>query len=1183
MSSVSALQKKRNGVFQARFNLPPTEELIADFMCALQQKILTQGRLYISQHYVAFHSKVFGAETSLVIPASDITGVSLAKSLGVVPNAIKVYTTYNVYWFGSFVKRQEAYALLVKVSKGERLGKEDMVMEASRLSNASADTGNGDAEERELSQQRRDREERGGGEDDDEEEQRPKPKRKAKPTPVKAKGKTARQRQADDEMEAEERDAADEEHNADDDHDGPSRRSKSRTAAAAAAASKKMNGKSPVKMNGRAAGGRKAARPPSDDEEHRDEDEETKEQENDHKRADDSGSDINEDDEILNRLRAAKRKAPGAAGANSGGIVLVGTLAPPSSSSSPAPTSPLPPPPTTTLAPGKKQKGDYSDIYLYPPLTAPTDEKVDSLAQRIRRQSAALPIAAAGRRFISEGAMRRQGRWSVVDRWVFLFSDVLVLTKQIDRDRWEMKQWMPLNGLTVDCRPVEQQPTMRKTKLPHPFRLIYTPPTVLPPPTSTPPPLVAAAAEYTVSTDTKEQQSQWTQRLLLAIAAHHFNSVPVYSSAAVGAGSVFPASMSYRPFGWYYHFVLGGLHQAVYDGDVKQVEALCNANEDVIDSDDMEGRGVLHICAAKNDTTLIPLLLQHGADVKKKDRDGYTAMHIAAREGNLSTLNALLSAPAVEFDMLHNGDKSPKQYRELSAVWLCVLSAQLEWQECLNIILSLSKPALRRQLMDDRDDDGQTLLEAACASGLTRAIAVLVKQGATIDLPNRQGLTPLSLAAKRGNKELIRELIAQGAQPNLRFIPQLSPPLLSSANVDIATYLITVGARPSLKNNKGVKVSDLFRSESAAAAFQQAEELHAARPPVDTDDHMHPQAVTHAQNNSHALESCVLCQEEFTIVRKRDYCRRCGLNVCQADSSKKLIFRRKRNGKKERVLARVCDGCYNVVLFRQREDGGIGMEAGKLKVKKKRPAGGEGEGREVSRKGALSQSRKWDDVDPEEEDDEDDRGGGGGGGKDERRGGGGGAHSRDGSVDDGSYDSPVEDGASMASTMKSLGKKGMRGAWKMGGLIGGKLSHVFDNVTDGLTNMAVPKGAQRRGGAVNDMPAEAQQEDGEDDREAEEAEEEDVRPTPTKRTVRKTTTTATVSETVDRKSAAGGGRSNAKAEGARSAVGRAKREAAANLDQMHRQEDRAAEIAEEAETFGGLSAKLKAKAKRGML
>ena len=1160
MSSVTALQRKRNVVFQARFNLPPSEELTADFMCALQQKILLQGRLYISQHYVCFYARVFGQETQLVIPASDITGVSLAKSLGIVPNAIKLYTTYNVYWLASFLKRAEAYALLVKVSKGEALSKDDVVMDISKTSNASSAEVNGaELEERELSQRRRDRE--NGA--DEEEEERPK-RRKAKATPLKAKGKGTKQRQAaDDEMEAEDREAHEERNGGGgEDEDERPRRGKAGAA--------KMNGKSPAKANGR----QKVTRPTrSDDEDDRHED--GKEQEAEHKRADDSGSDINEDDEILNKLRnAAKRKSiPGAANNK---IVLVDTL---TASSTPiaaaAPTPQQPPPPDK---PGKKQKGDYSDIYRYPATDPdePIDPKVDSLATRIRKVPASLPIKAPGRLFIYEGPLRRQGRWSVVDRWVFLFSDVLVLSKQTERDRWECKQWMPLNGLTVDCRAPELQPAMRKTKLPHPFRLIYTPPSIVAPPNSVPPPLTAPAAEYTVSTDSKEQRSQWTQRLLLAIAAHRFNCVPVAPPAAGAVSSAFPPSASYRPFGWYYHFVLGGIHQAVYDNDAKAVEALCKADEDVIDSDDMEGRGVLHICAATNNADMIPLLLQLGADVKKRDRDGYTAMHIAAREGNLNTLNALLAAPAVEFELLHNGDRSPKQYRDTSAVWLCVLGAQLEWQECLNVLLSLSKPAMRRQLMDDRDDDGQTLLEATCAAGLTRAIAVLVKQGASIDHPNRQGLTPLSLAAKRGNSGLVRELVAQGAQPNLRFVPQLSSPLLASASASIAAQLITVGARPSLKNAKGVRLSDLFRSASEHEAFAAAEEAHAARPPVDTDDHMHPQAATHAQNGSHTLESCALCQEEFTIVRKRDYCRRCGLNVCQADSSKKLIFRRKRNGKKERVLARVCDGCYNTVLFRQREDGGVGMEGKSLKVKKRRAAGGE-DGREVSRKGAPSQSRKWEDVDAEQDDEDEEAGGNG---KDERRGGGGG-HSRDASADDGSYDSPVEDGASVASTVKSLGKKGFRGAWKMGGLIGGKLSHVFDNVSDGLTNMAIPKGAQRRGGAVDDLPHEQAEGAEEGEEEAGEAEEEEeARPTPTRRAVKRTTTTTTtaVSEAV-----AGSGRSNARAEATRSAVSKAKRQASANLDQMHEQERRSNEILEEAETFGGLSAKLKAKAKRGQL
>ena len=1158
-ASVAAVQKKRAVIFQQRFKLPASEELIADFLCALQQKILLQGRLYISQHYVCFYAKVFGNETVLSIPASDITGVSLAKSLGIVPNAIKLYTTYNTYWLGSFVKRQAAYDLLVKVSKGERLGREDVVMEPSQASHQ-------DDVDAELSARRRERDDddpEGGlahDGDGDADDPPPKPK-KRKPAKAAAKAKPKARPPVDDQRE----DRGDEDNGDDadappppaaDDDGAPPRRKK------------KVNGKAPLKANGRSPTKQKPPpRPPSPDPPSPPPDDSPPSPHSDSdvkssppppkpsSGAADSDSDFNEDDEIIQKLKAAAKRKPAAA-----------------------------------AAAGRRPKGSYDDIYLYPPLTGGVDARVQQLNGQIRKQRG-MAVAVEGRRFIWEGFMQRQGRWSVVDRWCFLFSDVFVFAKQVDTERWEMKQFIPLSGMTVDYRPAAMQPTMRKTKLPHPFRLIYTPPSAsasaatssvansIPsssPPPSFAPPVLSSAAEYTVSTDTREHRDQWTQRLLLAIAAFHFNT-----------------DRSFKPFGWYYHYVLGGIHQAVYDGDVSLLKAILALNENAIDSDDMEGRGVLHVAASKDDASLIPILLDLGADPRKRDRDGLTPLHIAAKHGNLTTLTALLTKD-VDFTSLHNGDRSPKQYRDSSAVWLCVLSAQVEWVECLNVVLSLSRAAQRKAIMDDRDDDGQTLLEAACALGLTRAIPVLVKQGATIDLPNRAGLTPLSVAARKGNKELMTALLAQGAQPNLRFIPALSTPLHHATSVDSAAFLISLGARPALKNAKGARVLEQFPSPASHAALERAEEAHAARPAVDTDDPMHPQATTHAQNGGHPLESCVLCQDEFTIVKKRDYCRRCGLNVCQPDSSKKIIFRRKRGGKKERVLARVCDGCYNVVLFRLREDGGVGMAPPQsLRIKKRRKAGGggaDGEGREVSRRGAPSKSKKWDEVDPEEEGDDDD-------GEPHAPP----PHSRQGSMtgDDESYESPVEDGAGIGGVMKAGLKKGFKGAMKVGGFLGGRLGQVFDNVSDGLTNMAIPKGAQRRGGAVNDLPAaqgededeegnepqHEQQNGGHGEGEEEEEAEEQVRATPVKRVVKSRSAGITITEDVpvQRGGSARKAKANPQAEGTRDAAARSRAQAAANLRQMDEMEDKAGVVQEEAQSFQGLAGKLKAKARRGQL
>ena len=138
----------------------------------------------------------------------------------------------------------------------------------------------------------------------------------------------------------------------------------------------------------------------------------------------------------------------------------------------------------------------------------------------------------------------------------------------------------------------------------------------------------------------------------------------------------------------------------------------------------------------------------------------------------------------------------------------------------------------------------------------------------------------------------------------------------------------------------------------------------------------------------------------------------------------------------------------------------------------------------------------------------------------------------------------------------------------------------------------MPKGAQRRGGAVNDLPAaqgeEEEDEDGDGDREQaggggeEEEEAEDVRPTPTKRAV-KTTRTTTVTETVERTPASAAQRGSGRAAAAKSTALRNRQLAAANLDLMGEMEDKAGAIQDESEQFGGLAGKLKAKARRGQL
>jgi hypothetical protein len=56
------------------FELEPTENVMDDFVCALKKRILLQGRMYVFEHYVCFHSNVLGYVKNKIIPLKVTLG-----------------------------------------------------------------------------------------------------------------------------------------------------------------------------------------------------------------------------------------------------------------------------------------------------------------------------------------------------------------------------------------------------------------------------------------------------------------------------------------------------------------------------------------------------------------------------------------------------------------------------------------------------------------------------------------------------------------------------------------------------------------------------------------------------------------------------------------------------------------------------------------------------------------------------------------------------------------------------------------------------------------------------------------------------------------------------------------------------------------------------------------------------
>jgi len=104
---------QRSSWFRKKFGLDDNETLIEDFSCAINRNILLHGRLFLSEHYLAFHSNLFGYRTTEVIALDKITRLE-KRAINLINPGIAVYTENPKakYEFASFVSRDTAFNII---------------------------------------------------------------------------------------------------------------------------------------------------------------------------------------------------------------------------------------------------------------------------------------------------------------------------------------------------------------------------------------------------------------------------------------------------------------------------------------------------------------------------------------------------------------------------------------------------------------------------------------------------------------------------------------------------------------------------------------------------------------------------------------------------------------------------------------------------------------------------------------------------------------------------------------------------------------------------------------------------------------------------------------------------------------------------------------------------------------
>ena len=186
----------------------------------------------------------------------------------------------------------------------------------------------------------------------------------------------------------------------------------------------------------------------------------------------------------------------------------------------------------------------------------------------------------------------------------------------------------------------------------------------------------------------------------------------------------------------------------VQSGNTAQINVMLDNMPFIHSVKDSQGWSPLHWAAYEENTEIIKLLLDRGADIKARNNGGDTPLHWAVYVGKTEIVQLLLDRGA-DIEAKNNlGDTSLHK---------AVKNGSTE-----TVQLLLDKNAN----IETKNNDGDTPLHMATYFGKTEIVQLLLGRGADIEAKNNNDNTPLHLAVYVGKTQIVQILLNRDANVN---------------------------------------------------------------------------------------------------------------------------------------------------------------------------------------------------------------------------------------------------------------------------------------------------------------------------------------------------------------------------------------------------------------------------------